>query len=302
MSRAKPKQHFFSAPFQAIILVVAVFGLSIGLWIYHSQFFIPWVEQPLRVWMLDVGQGDAFLIEFPTGEQWLIDGGPDNTLLTKLGSILPPWDRSINAMILTHADTDHVTGLVCVLDRYDIGTVYESGVRAHTQPDNAFVSQLKTDEEFSHKKLQAGEILVIGDVRLTVLWPDELFLREASTSRNNFSIVIQLDYGQTSILFTGDTEEELESIFGSRSGDIDVLKIGHHGSLTSTSWSFLNQVHPEMAFLSLGADNDYGHPHPTILQRLQEQEVQIFRTDQDGDVLLTSYGGEPIVESHPLPF
>lgn len=302
MSRAKPKQHFFPASFQVIVLLILVLILSIGLWIRQSGFVFPWVAQPLRVWMLDVGQGDAFLIEFPTGEQWLIDGGPDDAVLAKLGSVLPPWDRSIDALVLTHADADHVTGLVSVLDRYDIGTVYESGVRARTPPDDAFVSQLKTEEGLFYKKLQAGETLFVGDVRLSVLWPDEVSVQKASTSRNNLSLVIRLDYGQTSMLFTGDAEQDPESIFGPRSGDVDVLKAGHHGSLTSTSWFFLNQIHPEIALLSLGADNDYGHPHPSVLQRLQEQRVQIFRTDQDSDVLLTSYGGEPRVESRPLPF
>ncbi len=302
MSRAKPKQSFFSTSFQSVTLVVMMVMVSLGLWIHDRGFVFPWVAQPLRVWMLDVGQGDAFLIEFPTGEQWLIDGGPDDTVLAKLGSVLPPWDRKIDALVLTHADADHVTGFVSVLDRYEIGTVYESGVRAHTPPDEAFVSQLKTEERLSHRILRAGETLSVGEARLSVLWPDDSSLLEPSASRNNLSIVIRLDYGQTSILFTGDVEQDPEQMFGPSSGDIDVLKVGHHGSLTSTSWSFLNQVHPEIAFLSLGADNEYGHPHPTIVQRLQERNVQIFRTDQEGDILLTSYGGEPTVEVHRLPF
>src|SRR3989338_9184601 len=103
--------------------------------------------------------------------------------------------------------------------------------------------------------LQAGETLFIGDVRLSILWPDEASLLEASASRNNLSVVIRLDYGQTSILFTGDAEQDSEKMFGPRSGDIDILKVGHHGSLTSTSWSFLNQVYPEIAFLFFLAEN-----------------------------------------------
>ena len=140
MPRAAPKR-LLPLNTQTIALVVAVFLLSRVLWAQTAAIVFPWQEMPLRVWMLDIGQGDAFFIEFPTGEQMLIDGGPDDSVLAKLGSLLLPWDRTLDAVLLTHPDADHVTGLVSVLDRYEVDMVYETGIRAHTPYDSAFVER-----------------------------------------------------------------------------------------------------------------------------------------------------------------
>lgn len=250
--------------------------------------------------MLDIGQGDAFFIEFPTGEQMLIDGGPDDSVLAKLGSLLVPWDRALDAIILTHPDADHVTGLVGVLDRYDVDTVYETGIRAHTPYDEAFVDQLESKVS-GRTQLVADDVIEIGDVTLTVIWPDSLVDTYPET-RNNFSINLLIEYRETTMLLTGDAEAVVEESVGPRVGDIDVLKVGHHGSLTSTSWEFLQATRPEIALISMGRENSYGHPHPTIIQRLEDIGAVILRTDLHRDVLLTSYGGEPQVQPSPLPF
>jgi competence protein ComEC len=202
-------------------------------------------------------------------------------------------------VLVTHPDADHVSGIISVLDRYDVGTIYESGVGAHTPFGQAY-EEAKVDQVV--KVIEAGDVIQIGEVRLTILWPEETLEGEYPESRNNFSIVFLLEYGETSVLFTGDTEEQAEDEYASRVGDVDVLKVGHHGSLTSTSWNLLELTDPEVAMISMGEDNSYGHPHPVILDRLSQIGAQIFRTDQSGDILLTSYGGEPVVESHPLPF
>lgn len=282
-------------------MIVAGFVLSLLLWVSAAEFIFPWQERPLRVWTLDIGQGDAFFIEFPTGEQWLIDGGADDAVLAKLGSLLLPWDRTLDAVLLTHPDADHVTGLVGVLDRYDVDTVYETGVRAHTPHDEAFTSRLESIMS-GRTFLVVGDVLRIGDVTLTIVWPDGAQEGTYPEKRNNLSINFVLEYGDTRILFTGDAEAIVEESVGPRVGDVDVLKVGHHGSLTSTSWEFLQVTDPEVALISLGRDNTYGHPHPVIIERLRQMGTAILRTDLHRDVLLTSFGGEPIVQPSPLPF
>ncbi len=255
----------------------------------------------MRVWMFDIGQGDAFFIEFPTGEQVLIDGGPDDSILAKLGSLLLPWDRSLNAILLTHPDADHITGLVSVLDRYEVDTVYETGVRAHTPYDEAFTKSLGSKGS-DRTTLRSDDVIEIGEVTLTVVWPDVSLVDAYPNKRNNLSINVLLEYGDTTILFTGDSEDIVEETVGSRVGDIDVLKVGHHGSFTSTSWEFLQVIRPEIALISMGRENSYGHPHPTVIQRLEDIGADMFRTDLHQDVVLTSYGGEPEVKPSPLPF
>ena len=299
MPRAAPKR-LLPLNTQTIALVVAVFLLSSVLWAQTAAIVFPWQEMPLRVWMLDIGQGDAFFIEFPTGEQMLIDGGPDDSVLAKLGSLLLPWDRTLDAVLLTHPDADHVTGLVSVLDRYEVDMVYETGIRAHTPYDSAFVERESILSD--RTQLIAGDTIEMGDVTLTVVWPDDSQAGNYPETRNNFSLNLLLEYGQTSVLLTGDSEAIVEESVGPRVGDIDVLKVGHHGSLTSTSWEFLETVTPEIALISLGRENSYGHPHPTVIARLEDIGAAIFRTDFHQDVLLTSYGGEPNVELSPLPF
>jgi competence protein ComEC len=297
MSRAAPRHHHINR--QGVIIIASVILASTVVWALSARVLLPWQEQPLRVWMLDIGQGDAFFIEFPTGEQWLIDGGRDDAVLAKLGSLMLPWDRTLYAVVLTHPDADHVTGLVAVLDRYHVGTVYESGVRAHTPYDRAFSQRLHGS---TTQRLQTGDVLHVGAVTLTVVWPDDPPVGRDLETRNNDSINILLEYADTTMLFTGDAEEEVEMVVGPRVGDIDVLKVGHHGSLTSTSWEFLQATEPEMALISMGRNNTYGHPHPVIIERLIQIGAIILRTDLHRDVLLTSYGGEPVVQSSPLPF
>lgn len=298
--RAKPKR-ISSEKIQITALVMVVCFFSFGHWAFSSAQPWPWSERPLKIWMLDIGQGDALLIEFPTGEQMLVDGGPGDSVLAKLGSVLAPWDRSLDAVVSTHPDADHVSGIISVLDRYDVSTIYESGVGAHTPFGQAY-EERRDSENAQVVEISQGDVIKIGEVTLTVLWPQQTLVGVYPKKRNNDGIVFLLEYGQTSMLFTADTEEEDEDGYASHVGDIDVLKVGHHGSLTSTSWNLLELTDPEIALISLGEDNSYGHPHPVIIDRLNQVGAKIFRTDLDGDILLTSWGGEPVVESHPLPF
>jgi len=296
--RAAPKAHHLTRErIYQVGLVLCVCGFAMALWAHTISLVMPWEQRPLRVWMLDVGQGDSLLIEMPTGERVLIDGGRDKSVLSKIGTILPPWDRRIDVIIPTHPDADHITGLIELTERYEVGLMIETGAMAHTPQGEAF-SQIV----IPRKKVSAGDVLVYGDVTLEVLWPEQTKQGEYPQDRNGASLVFLLTYGQTTMLLTGDAEESAEHAFSELSGDVDVLHVGHHGSLTSTTWKLLNLTRPEFALISVGENNTYGHPHPVVVSRLILSGSKIFRTDLDGDILLTSYGGEPTVAPHPLLF
>ena len=279
-----------------VIVVVCLLSVATSLGTTRLQR-----EGELRIWFFDIGQGDAALVLLPTGEQLLIDAGRDNRVLSKLGAVLPPWDRSLDTIILTHPDADHITGFVDVLERYEVAEIITTGASAYTPVMQTLEDQFVREQGYI-RHVSQGERLTYGDVVIDVLWPEETLTGEVPEDRNNSSLVLRLVYKETSILFTGDAEQEAEEGFGSLVGDIDVLTVGHHGSLTSSTVEFLDQVDPEKATISVGIDNGYGHPHPVVLKRLEGSGVQVFRTDQDGDLFLTSEGGEPELTPHPLPF
>ncbi len=268
----------------------------------HAPPAVPFVSSgELRVWFFDVGQGDSIFIETPDHHQILVDGGPSQEVLSKLGQVMQPWDRSIDAIVLTHPHKDHVAGLDSVLDRYDVAAVYDGGAMARTGEMDAFEADTIA-EHAATKHLVAGDRFAYGDVTLDVLAPMHAIAGTYPKDPNEASVVMLLTYHDTTLLLTGDAPADVEHDILPEVGDVDVLKVGHHGSRTSSSTEFLDAVTPEFAIISDGIDNSYGHPHPATLQRLDDRHVRIERTDLDGDILLTSTGGEPTVEPSPLPF
>ena len=255
----------------------------------------------LQIWFFDVGQGDSTFIQTPEGKQILIDGGPDNSVLQKLASVMLPWDRAIDAIVITHPDADHITGLVSVLEHYEVGMVIETGARG-TTPVIKALDQAVQDEQTNHRLVKANDVIKFENLSLLVDWPEQTYENQKPDDRNNTSIVLTVLFGDTRVLLTGDAEEESEKGMRDVLEDVDVLKVGHHGSVSSSSVSFLNEIQPEISVISVGEDNRYGHPHPVVLQRLSEIHSEIFRTDFGGDILLTSSGGKPTIVSSPLPF
>lgn len=254
----------------------------------------------LRVWFFDVGQGDATFIETPDGHQILIDAGRDDAVLAKLGSVMPPWDRAIDVVVATHPDADHVGGLASVLERYDVARVVSNGDEKDTDVAAAFLEARDAEPGAVLEIGRKGSALVFGDVTLTELWPTEASIVDEDA--NVASIVYLLSYGDTTVLLTGDATESVEFDILRSVGDLDVLKAGHHGSRTSSAYEFIRATTPVVAIISSGENNTYGHPHPAILKRFADLGVGVFRTDEDGDVLLVSDGGEPFVGPAPLPF
>jgi len=286
----------------AVALVTLVIATILFVRESHAPPAEPFVSSgELRVWFFDVGQGDAIFIDTPDHRQILVDGGPSQEVLSKLGQVMPPWDRSIDAIVLTHPHKDHVAGLVSVLDRYDVAAVYDGGAMSHTGEMDAFGEDVVA-EGSAIDHVVAGDRFVYGAVTLDVLAPMRTFDGTYPKDPNEASVVMLLTYHDTTLLLMGDAPDDVEGDILTTIGDVDVLKVGHHGSRTSSSTEFLDDVTPEFAIVSCGIDNSYGHPHPATIQRLDDRGIRIERTDLDGDILLTSKGGEPTVKPSPLPF
>lgn len=238
----------------------------------------------LRVYFLDVGQGDAIFIQ--AGEnQVLIDGGPDAKVIQELAEVMPLGDRSIDALVLTHPDADHINGLIEAFERYDIDYVLENFLERHQSAAYAKWNELKKETKVI--EVMAGQRLNIGEgIYLEILYPFDERTRQSKT--NNNSIVAKLVYGENELLLTGDIETKVERELLSIGAnlDSDFLKVPHHGSKTSTTAEFLDAVAPEAAFIQVGAGNRYGHPHSTVLQRLKERGIKVYRTDTDGRIEL----------------
>ncbi|MBD3359682.1 MAG: MBL fold metallo-hydrolase [Candidatus Buchananbacteria bacterium] len=249
-------------------------------------------RQNLEVCFLDVGQGDAILIKTPYEQNILIDGGPDNSILSQLGNNLAFFDKELDLVILTHPHSDHVAGLVEVLRRYSVNKILMTGV-SHTSPDyltfleEVSLQKIETEITDSQKDIVLGDDLV-----LRILYPWTDLSGQEVASLNNSSIITKLIYKDTSFLLTGDAEEQVEHDLVNNQIEIkaDVLKLGHHGSKYSTTQEFLDQVQPQYGVIQVGQDNKFGHPHLRILKRLEDNNIQFFRNDLDGPIIFISDG------------
>lgn len=246
----------------------------------------------LKVYFLDIGQGDATLIESPTGHQLLIDGGPGSVVLSQLSQILPYTDHTIDAILATHPDQDHIGGLPDVLAHYDVGLALTSGV-ADSGGDNRALTAAIAEEGLVPVLARRGMVLDFGGgARLQILFPD----RDVSNVETNTgSIVARLTYGNTSYIFTGDSPQAIEKYLVSiEHADYplhsDVLKVGHHGSKTSSSEEFITAVEPTYAVISVGIKNKYGHPNQETLSTLGAEHAKILRTDEQGRIEIDSDG------------
>lgn len=255
--------------------------------------------QDLEVIYFDVGQGDSIFIKTPSHHKILIDGGPDSSVLAKVGQALPFYDHTIDVMILTHAHSDHVAGLVDVLKRYEVGLILYTDVD-HASPDFIEWRDLIDKKDIDMKIAIAGQEYKFGEVSLEILYPFEYVGDQEFKDLNDSSIIARLEYQDTSFLFTGDAsasvEEELLSFYKEEELASDVLKVGHHGSKYSSSLDFLQAADPTKAAIQVGEGNKFDHPHRLILKRLQGLGIEIFRNDEAGDIRMVSDGKEVRIE------
>lgn len=244
----------------------------------------------LTVYALDIGQGDAVFIQAENGNQILIDGGPNKKILEELGKVMPFYDRTIEALILTHPHEDHINGLIEVLKKYKVSAVLESGNSGKTAAYNEFQKIIKEKNIPLFITKQGMKLEIDSGAELDILLP---VLNIMNGEIHNQMVVGKLNYGNNSFMLTGDMEQNLENYlisFQKENLKSDVLKAGHHGSRTSTSKEFLGWVSPKYAIISAGVKNKYGHPHKEILERLNNFGIKIFRTDENGTIKIKSDG------------
>ncbi len=247
------------------------------------------VSQPqlLEVNFFDVGQGDAIFIEDPKLHQVLIDGGPDSTVLEKLGKEIPSWDNTLDLIILTHPEKDHLTGLIEVLKRYKVENILWTGVVRDTAEYKEW-KKLIEEEGAKIFIAKAGQKIYSSakNFGAEILYPFESLEGKTLEDSNNTSIIIRLVFGENSFLLTGDAYQSAERAILQREINIDsdVLKVGHHGSKTSSSEEFIEKVSPDITVIPVGRDNPYGHPHPEVLETLAKYGIKILRTDLNGDI------------------
>lgn len=244
----------------------------------------------LQVHYLDIGQGDATLIETPSGIQILIDGGPNATVLQRLTEVMGFSDNTIDVVASTHPDRDHIGGLIDVLKKYKIDTILTTENKGDTNTAKMY-DTLKMEEEADIVYARRGqEFFLDASTTLRVLFPDS---DPTDMESNTSSIVLQLIYGDITFMFTGDSPKNIEEYLVLVEGEhlqSDVLKVGHHGSRTSTSELFLNEVQPEFAVISAGKNNSYGHPHVEVTDLLFNARVKTLETAKEGNVTLLSDG------------
>lgn len=285
------KMHIFKNTKIIYFLLAALFLSTVLVWLAvfkngSASLLGNWQQEKAKIIFFDVGQGNSVFIESPNSNQVLIDGGPGSQVLNKLGQTMLFFDRNIDVIILTHPDADHLNGLVDVLKKYDVGEIMEPCI-ADSSATYGEWNKLIEEKKIHRTCAQFGQkIKLAKDVELNVLYPFKPLEGASFKNTNDASIVMVFCYGQTKILLTGDAEEKIEYQLINSNIDLkaQILQIGHHGSKSSTSESFLKAINPETAVIQVGKNNRYGHPTNEVLERLKNISAKIFRTDLDGDI------------------
>ena len=272
------------------LLVIPLFIVAVLIWI--AAVTTP--DNRLHVFFLDVGQGDAILLQ-KGHQQVLIDGGPDaERICLELGDKLPFWDRIVETVISTHADADHLTGLVEVVERYEVKSILSSGIESDSLVYGEWLRQIN-EAGIDRTVVQAGQCIALDDdIVLEVLHPPQDTLQGTVSDSNNNSLVLRLEFGDFSLLLTGDIFEEAERYLLDRRFSLNsvALKVPHHGSDTSSCPAFLSTVEPQLAVISVGAENEFGHPSPEVVGRLIEAvgEDNLYLTSEHGTIELITDG------------
>lgn len=244
-------------------------------------------EKVLKIHFIDVGQGDAALIELH-GYTTLIDAGP-NSSAERLVNYLKEEDiKSIDYIIATHPDEDHIGGMDEVLRNFEVKNFYAPKIIKNTETFKAMIKELKKENLKINVPYKGMELDLGEEANLTFLTPVEY----GGDNDNNSSLVTKISFKESSIIFMGDCESEVERHLLKESNLIEsnIIKLGHHGSKSSTSIEFLKKVDPDYAIISCGKNNKYGHPHKETIDKLDKLNIKYFRTDLDGSIIIRSDG------------
>jgi competence protein ComEC len=276
--------------FEKIFVIFATTAL-LGLGIYLQK---PNTTNKVgaEVSFLNVGQGDSTLIKTPNNKYVLIDGGPDKKILSELGEILPPTEKEISTVVLTHPHADHVAGLNYVLDRYRVGEIYLTGVN-HNAPDYTdFLERIK-EQNIPVHKAYLGQPLVVDGVKFDIIYPLTDISGQNLKDQNDGSVVMDVSYEGKHILMLSDLSAKIQEkvgIWANIRATNTILKVSHHGSKTGTSSRLFDLLRPKYSVISVGSKNYFGHPAPLTLAQLAGSIIK--RTDQDGRIqfLINSSG------------
>ena len=250
------------------------------------------IDGKLKIYFIDVGQGDSMLVKTVRGKNILIDGGgskdPDYDIGEK---ILVPYllDRRIKTLdyvIISHFDEDHATGVAQILGKIDVSSIIltrqleENDIYRH-------ILSIAKEKKIKLIYVKEGDVLKIGGIKISIIHPENKLM--INNPMNNNSIVCKVEYNSFSMLLTGDIEMEAEELILRKNINLkaDVLKVAHHGSKTSTTGEFLKAINPKVALIGVGKNNNFGHPSNEVIQRLKENGTRIYRTDENGEISIT---------------
>lgn len=236
---------------------------------------------------IDVGQGDSTLIQTDNNHQIIIDGGPDNSIINQIRHIIPINDKNIELIILTHPHDDHLDGIMELMNYYHIHHIIYTDIDNNEDKYQYFKNQMK--EKKISTTIANSQLIKIDNIEIKLLYPFQSISKQSFEDENESSIALKITSPRTSILITGDLSSKIEQKIMEKyyhDLNVDILKIGHHGSKTSTSNDFLIVTSPKSAIISCGQDNSFGHPAPETLDKLTQQDIEIHRTDLEGNISL----------------
>lgn len=287
MKKMEPRQIVAAV----VLFLVALAGAGY-LWLYgffNMEDIAVYDDSMPGIFFLDVGQADSILVKSPTGEHMLIDAGKNDGADDLIKTLKDYGVDDIDYLILTHPHEDHVGGADTVFEHFEVKNVISPDIGADSKTWRDVVDAIEAEGCMDITASVGATYTLFEGCKFEILGPVD-----ADTDLNNASIVLRLDYYESSFLFTGDAEKEAEEAILARVGkeklDVDVLKSGHHGSSTSSSEEFLSAVTPNYAVISCGKDNSYGHPHEETLEKYSSRGIITYRTDKEGTVILQSDG------------
>ncbi|MCL5433350.1 MAG: MBL fold metallo-hydrolase, partial [Patescibacteria group bacterium] len=276
------------------LILIFVSAAALGAIFFYQDAKIN--DGNLRVVFCDVGQGDSIFIRTPKGQDILVDGGPSDSVLRCLSNNMPFYDRDLELVLLTHPHADHLAGLISVAENYTIKSFATQFSQGSGNLYNKLIKKLKEQNVSPELLSQNDKYTLDKSVTLKTEWPPKSLVisKEKSTAdyfdQNESSLIELLEYGDFSVLLTGDAGLNAEKSIAQNLGSIDILKVSHHGSKTGTDEEILQEFAPSVAVITVGKNNRYGLPYPKTIESLNNLKIKTLRTDQNGEIQIISDG------------
>lgn len=253
-------------------------------------------ENYFQVHFLDVGQGDSILLVTPDKEYILIDGGPSGHVIEQLGQTIPFWQNTLDYVVATHGDADHVTGLVDVLERYNVENFIYNGEQKNTLVYKKLMYLVEKRNSNTIQATSETDFLIGCCLYIDMMWPHNGY--EEGLGSNDSSVAFIASYGEFDVYLAGDLSSQYEiQMLSGRESDIEIHKTSHHGSKTSSPAGLFELINPEISIISAAEDNRYGHPHSEVLTVLEREKIQVYRTDHHGKISIFSDGKDYFVKT-----